>query len=602
MPPILTVRGPSLLQELVYKNSLLGRTLDDVTPTSALATLLAGSTWTIGTVDGGLSNVSARFDGVPVFNAIAKLADILGVHVRELTGRRIDFGAFGVASGITLMAPSAIGPSVDDNANVGIIKSISLTEEGTSIVNRVIPVGAGEGNTLFQLGPSKGAAAGTPWSTRTSPYTIQHATGPNGETYYYLEDTASVAAYGRREKVLAAKDIAPIANSPTAFENGANALYDLASAYLGRFKNPLKVYTVSVSKLADTFLVGDTVRVIYKGVASTAVGTRTTWLNIDANLVVLEKTRAFDASGAETWSLKVATVARYLQDDQEIIIGALETLRAFRTGIKFYTFESNHGTERNAIKNGNNFDYIVEYDGNVSYLHKVQLHVQLKGLKSNVTGGTAGGSHSHTVTISSHTHTVSGATSAAAAGTNYQVPSSVHTHVWATQSGSAAAPGFGPLIATAGNGNRVGVYPQDGSSATYATAATGLWATGNVSDVSHTHSVSGQTAAAGGASTPTSSTITDHTHALVYGIFESTVPASPGVQVWINGTNVTTAIGGGGGFGADIDKDISAYMVDAQGHPLRAKNTISLRTTNGIAFDLVVQVRSLIAASAIEAS
>jgi hypothetical protein len=595
MPPKLIVSGPSLSQELVYNNTLLGLVLDDVTPTAALTALLFDG-WTIGTVDPLLSNVSARFDGVPIFNAIAKIADLLGVHVRELSGRRIDLGAFGVASGITLMAPNAAGIGVDDNPLVGLIQSIKVTEEGTAIVNRIIPCGSGEGSTLFQLGPTTGAAAGIPWSTRTVPYTIHHAIGPNGETYYYLEDAASVAAYGLRIKVLAAKDIAPIANTPTAWENGANALYDLGATYLTRFKDPLKVYKIQVSKLDDAFEVGDTVRVIYRGVAVTDVATRTTWLNVDANLVVLEKTRSFDASGAETWTLVVATVARYLQDDQEILIGALETLRAFKTAIKFYTFESNHGTERDSIVSGHNFDYTVEYDTNVSYLHKVMLYAQLRGLKSNVTGGSAGGSHYHRVDLK-HDHDINAST----AGDS-------------PQPGGAVSPG-GHSHYMFGNKSYVGpysaayaLYAASGKSFIVGDPSSGDFFTDNpstitlVSPIHHTHPVNATTTQEGGDDDKTTSVNTNHTHALVYGIYESTVPASPGVQVWINGVNRTLALGGGGGFGVSFDVDISAYMVDADGHPLRAKNTVSLRTANVVAFDLIVQVRSFLSASAIEAS
>ena len=597
MPPVLIVSGPSILQELVYDNTLLGRTLDDVTPLAALTTLLAGTAWATGTVDGGLSNISARFDGAPIFNAVAKLADILGVHVREIPTRKVDFGAFGVDSGIVLMAPPAASPAIDNNPLVGIIQNIKVTEEGTGIINRVIPCGAGEGNTLFQLGPAKGAAAGTPWSTRSIaggfPYDIEHDTGPNAEEYYYLEDAASVAAYGTRKKVLADKDIAPIANSPTAFENAANALYDLAAAYLGKFKDPLKVYDIGVSKLADTFRVGDTVRVVYRGIAETDVATRTTWLNVDANLVVLEKTRSFDASGADKWDLKVATVARYLQDDQEILIGALETLRAFRTSIKYYTFEANHGTERDSVATGHNFDYTVEYDANVSYLHKVKLYVQLKKLKSSVTGG-AGGGHTHEL---AHHHHVDAQTSQAS-GDWVNAAGSAHKHVMFSISA-----GYDPfndphLAEDAGDAGNFNVL-----SATHGDHYTGAPTSGTsaVSLSTHTHTISAKATNQNEDTTTSSQT---HTHTLVYGIYEAGAIVTPNVQVLILGVDRTAALGGGAGFAVDFDVDISGYLVDVEGHPLRQKNVISLRSTNAIAnaFDLIVQIRSLLSASAIEAS
>jgi len=606
MPPVLRVSGPSISQELVYNNTLLGLASPDVgwTPTAWLNALLFDG-WTIGTVDGGLSNVQARFDGVPIFNAIAKIADILGVHVRELSGRRIDMGAFGTASGIVLMAPGAIDPSVDNNPLIGIIESIKVTEEGTGIVNRIIPCGAGEGQTLFQLGPTTGAAAGSPWSTRVAPYAIHSAVGPNDETYYYLEDAASKNTYGMRIKVLSAKDIAPIANSPTAWENGANALYDLAAAYLAKFKDPLKVYDITVSKLSDTFEVGDTVRVIYRGIAVTDVATRTTWLNVNANLVVLEKTRSFDSSGTESWGLKVATVARYLQDDQEILIGALETLRAFKTAVKFYTFESNSGSERDSIQSGHNFDYTVEYDNNVSYLHKVMLYVQLKGQKA--AGGAAGSAHTHELVHHHHLDDIT----APASGLTMGVSPWDHTHTMFENEGNAPY-GFADahIYETTAGKRFVGGNIDSGEFRTGSTAYIN-----NVSAYNHTHAIAAQTTKQNENTTTTANT--DHTHGFV-GIVEHAVPASPGVMVFITppggGTpvNVTallidtlTGLSLGGGYSGPAQEfvtDISAFMVDADGHPHRRRNIVSLRTTNATAFDLIVQVRSLLSASAIEAS
>lgn len=79
-------------------------------------------------------------------------------------------------------------------------------------------------------------------SNRSSPYAISSATGPDGRTYYYLEDAAAVSAYGRRERVLSVKDAIPLANSAAGFQAAANALYDVTATFLERAAAPLESY------------------------------------------------------------------------------------------------------------------------------------------------------------------------------------------------------------------------------------------------------------------------------------------------------------------------------------------------------------------------
>lgn len=590
--PTMTVSGPSLVQELVYANSLLGRSIDNQAPSAALTTLLSGTGWAKHGVDVGLSNVSARFDGVPIWSCILKLANILGVHVREVSGRQLDFGAFGTASGIILLAPGAASPMLDNNPNVAIIQSIKVTEEGSAIINRVVPGGAGEGATLFQLGDPK---TGAIWSSRTTPYTIQHAIGPNGLTYFYLQDAASIAAYGAREKLLADKQMAPIANSVAAYENAANALYDEATAYLLRFKDALKVYDIGVSKLADNFSVGDTLHITFRGVAFDENGVLTgPWLDVDDDLVVMEKTRNFDANGGETWALTVATVARYLQNDQEILLGALETLQAFRTSIKLSSFETNHGSVRESIVSGSDLYYTVEYRNNVSQLLEATLYCQLKGLKSNVTTGAAGGSHTHTVSVASHTHSISGSTSGSPSGT-FIVASWTHIHAMFTR-GAAASAG-NPYFYTDSKGKSFIAQAWDsGEFDSYGASGD----TAYVPTSSHTHSISGSTSGSGGGQDVTSAASTTHTHSLVYGIYQASLPGTPAVRVLVNSVDRTVALGGP--WNVDFDADISPYLQDASGFPLRQKNVVRIQTPNATAFDVIVSVRSFLSASALEAS
>jgi hypothetical protein len=75
-------------------------------------------------------------------------------------------------------------------------------------------------------------------------------------------------------------------------------------------------------------------------------------------------------------------------------------------------------------------------------------------------------------------------------------------------------------------------------------------------------------------------TLPTHTHALSYGISDDTTyPA--GVQVWINGTNRTSALGGpwgSTGAGIDVELDITQYITAGT---LRQRHTITIKCTSG---------------------
>lgn len=614
--PVLIVDGPDLLAELVYYNTQLGRQFDNRTPTQVISAdanaLLAGTGWTAGSIDGGLKNLTARFDGLTRWAALLKIAQINNVHLRRNgIARSIDYGAFGASSGIVLMNAADIGVRLDGD-NAGLVESITVEEEGAALVNSIIPLGSGEANNQFALGDTN-AAGGSPkvWSTRSvgagDPYNISTGTGPNGKAYYYLEDAASVAAYGRRQKVLVSKDTLPIANSAAAFQNAANALYDLAATYLQRFKDPQTVYTVTVARLSPDFEPGDTMRLIYRGVAEDSVTSRTSWLSVDQNVIVLEKARSFDQSGEVRWKLKVATIARWLQDDQELLIGALETLDVFRTGVKFYTMSVSHGTERESIDTGHNYDYSIWYDANVARVLKTNLRVRFRVLKSNVSVVGNEGAHTHTVNLSTHTHSLNGSgTDQPASGTSYQVPSNTHEHrfmSFATDGPSTTH--FSQYDDGSGGSGKWFAAWRDGGAGQgdFFTAATGTWATGNVSDVSHTHSLSGRTSAGGNETAKTSSAGTSHNHALTYGIFEAGSPSTfQTLSIYINGVDRSAALGGPWSSGTSLSLDITQYVTDSDGHPLRQENVVQFRTASATAYDVVAHATSLLAASALEAA
>lgn len=127
---------------------------------------------------------------------------------------------------------------------------------------------------------------------------------------------AAVSAYGRRERVLSVKDAIPLANSAAGFQAAANALYDVAATFLERAAAPLESYQVAVTGLrhldatgAPRFELGETVRVVYRGIVEDETGARA-WRSIDANLYLMAFRRRFDASGADACPVRPAGKAQ----------------------------------------------------------------------------------------------------------------------------------------------------------------------------------------------------------------------------------------------------------------------------------------------------
>jgi hypothetical protein len=158
--PTRTITGANMLRELsaytmgwwcFYANSNIN--------TVILPELVAGTGWTLGTIDAGLGTLYYRFDGDSRLAALIKIANNTGMHFRLGTAfRSIDFGEFGVSSGVTFQNVPDGRPAWDD---LVIIKSLQVISDRGPVVNRIYPWGAGQdgGDTnrakvsLFHLTP-----------------------------------------------------------------------------------------------------------------------------------------------------------------------------------------------------------------------------------------------------------------------------------------------------------------------------------------------------------------------------------------------------------------------------------------------------------------
>jgi hypothetical protein len=677
------ISGASIARQLVWKNTLLGLQLNNVTLASALSTLLTGTGWSTGSVDVPSTNVTARrYDGNNIAAALMNIAELFQYHTRfDFLTKTVDVAALGASSGLTFMNVENVGPNLYSNGLLYPIQNVEVLSEGDDLWNSIIPLGGGEGINQLSL-----KYAGTTVGARdqTSPYTISSATGPDGETYYYLEDSASVTAYGRRQKVIVAKDVVPIAQSDTGLKNAANALYQIGATWLQRHKDPPTSYNVTVTGLThldsggtQKFQVGDKIRLIYNGWVKESDGTRRAWLNVDTSLWVMAYARTFDDSGIDTWQITISTVDRQEETLSTKIAALTADMLAVKTAMHPYTHEVTHTLGQRSIAASQPQSIKVIWDANVQYLHKSKLYFYIRALRSNVTANASESAHAHMVakttgsaatTIqtgqpSATTTVVNSATSTGSAtaitglATASNASGNAHTHnlnghIHALTGGAAVTHthphgdpttgvnGAGNTAAeTAGANDATGVPGSVTASGDSSVADNKTYVTGSSSTASVSTGVSSGTTTVGSAThTHTQGgyrmnikdgsgtdreiqlaynvTALDwwsqfdassaHTHGLTYGIYVDPSPTSvAAVQIWINGSNRTVALGGPWSTRDSLNTiDITQYLqsqTGATGTPNQSTNTVEFRygAVDGLAIDIEATMRTLITSMSI---
>jgi hypothetical protein len=439
----------------------------------------------------------------------------------------------------------------------------------------------------------------------------------------------------------------------------ANALYDVAATFLSRAAAPLVSYRVAVTGLrhlgtsgTPLFELGQTVRVVYRGIVREESTGARAWRSIDANLYLMAFRRSFDDAGGDAWQLTVNSVDRYQDDPATRIAEAFQSMHALQVSLRNYTYHEVHILNRTSIESGKNATLTVKWDANISLVHQAKLTFKVSALRSNVSVAAAGGaatssaggaqtSSSGGATTSSagssHTHSVSGQTASAggshshimfqANGTDISYATSApnvastqdisqsHTH---TETGGTTSTqsqghthslnshthlqvGLWTMLSAAGKAFQLPV--ADGASSgeqfrTYETVA------------DHTHSVTATTSGAEGSHTHTvgnhthtvadhTHTVGNHTHTLTYGIYEASSPSSPAINITINGVNRTAALGGAWNtVGSEIEVDITAYLQSGSTElPLQQANTIVI--SGNVLADVEAVLRSRVTASSL---
>lgn len=558
---VLEVSGDDLMRELTNRSvgflELTDGAGNGVTDALAQVMAYAPSGWALDDGNGytsTLSNVYAKFAGETVLSALVKIANARGEHFRLGAGRKIvwmrkDLTASGIRA-VQGGEPTAL----DQNKDACIVLDMQEERDTYEICSRMYPYGNGVGEARLTLAATnRSAPAG---------YVLDKI-----NNYLLRSDTETV--YGRIDKYMSFKDVSPVSNTDADLQAAANMLFDAAYEYLNKHYRAEKFYNLAVTKVERVLKPGETIRLVVRRVVDGYDA-----VNIDADLTILEVTNRIDAGGLRTVGMKVASVDRWNDTDDSVIISRMEETRVM---------ESYPQMNANSYVT-NYMDYMDDtYDCRFDFwlgpevvnVNQVMMRFTIESLRSTVksvagqstTSSSGGGStptsssastHTHTVTISAHTHGIS-------------MPN--HTH-------------------------NLNLYNADSGNTVKYSATYGLNVSGGGSTPVEITLISLTATASGGSSTPTSAaggshshtvSISAHTHTLtpsittVYGIYEEPNPSSNKLRQTdltfdINGTEIpndeATPVDGWAGW---WELDLTSYVSDATTfRPLRTVNRLTI--------------------------
>lgn len=532
--------GADSLDALTRVNTLLGRTFSQQTPAAIGAALIDSiDGWSLSGSGGSVTD--ARFDGMSIWRALLALIEMQGLHVRAGSATHtVELGAFGDSAGVTLMGASRLH-NPPTRSGIALIERISREDSSEAAATRLYPVGSGIGEALLTLANS----------TRTTPYAIQTVTGANGQPQYYLEDSAGVSALGVIEKFGKFKQIAPLSNSPTDLQNAANALYDLAAAWLSRYAKREEVYRVTCRGLTQAVKPGDQVRVIFRGAVERG-GVVVDYLDLDAHLWVISITERAGRDGLSA-EFVLSTVDRH-PGDVPLKLGGLEDITI--DGVQMTSYF-------------NRAAYV--YDRLIDPSHAALIPVRLTNATQKLSRCT--------VRIKTRPFT---ATATAASG------------------GGIA--GLETSSTGGGGSGTVAVTDDGGYSDSY------TWRPVKISDgegddrwilLPISHATDDITWTSGGSHAHEFS-IPDHMHTLTYGLHQDSVTPS-GLRVLVDNTDVTDTLGGPwavSGGSITFDMDVTAAIL-ASGS-LHGEHTIKLTCASGRgSVEALVEIYDVITAIAV---
>lgn len=450
----LRVSGNNLLRELSYRSVLNLKLYLGGNPVSHATALAAVSTyapagWTFAPdTSPPNDSVYGYFGGESVLAAIIKIAEKSQNQFWVGADRTVTFASSFTPSGVrAIQARGDLSPAT--------CAIVNLTEQIDTydLITRIYPRGSGNANAQLTLRAT----------TRSAPAGYVLNTAQN-----YIENTASVAAYGRIERQVDFRDIGPVDNTDADIQAAANMLFDAALKHLRRNSTELEqaTYTLSVAGCSQLLRPMQTIRVVYRDL--------TAGLDINTDLNILEATWQVDATGIYTTDLVVSNVDRWPKTDVGTIVDSIQEGHVYQA-LPQLNANSYVTAYRGNVDHNETASFRFRFGDEVTQLQQVLFEFQLLQFEStirSVTGSTttssaggggvesasSGGSHTHSVTIPSHSHTVTIAAhshTVTIASHSHTITVSNHTHAVTLPNHSHSVPNHQHQITVAGGSGGV---------------------------------------------------------------------------------------------------------------------------------------------------
>lgn len=550
----LRVSGNNLARELMYRSvgtldlSGGGAGVADA-PDQIMALAPAGWSITDGTT---LINAYAGYNGESVLNALAGIGEYIGEHWRLGSGRTVEW--IGPAStflpcGIRAFQHVNDAVAVETVSAVSVITSLTEVSDASDLLTRVIPHGAGNGGVVLTLAAITDSAP--------TGYTVDAANN-------YVKRDASETAYGRIERTLDFKDIAPLSNTTADIQAAANMLMQACVEHLRRYGAPQKFYDVGLPKVDQILQVGTTLPLVYRVlVDGVAV------YDLNASFNIIEARNQITAEGIHTVGVTISTIDRLPQSDNEFLAATIQASRIVaakqQLGASVDTF-----TYRDEMDNSKGASFRFWTGDEYTSIQRAVLRFRIQPLRSTVKS--VAGSSTTTVSGGGSTTASGGGSTSGSGGSTTPTSgneSGNHSHGLLIAAGTitydVGLNNLGALVANAGyGGGTVNAIGNNNANHTH-----------NVSVPAHTHSTPDHSH-----STP------NHTHdltpniSMVYGIFEES-----GANTLVL-ANLVIKLNGGADLIASVvdisngwyELDITDGLTDAVFRPSQTNNEITITT------------------------
>lgn len=553
------VSGNNLARELMYRSvgtlnlSGVGGAGVSGAPDQIMALAPAGWTINDGTT---VTDVYAGYNGESVLNALATVGEYIGEHWRLGSGREIDWlgpASTFLPSGIRAVQQINDSVSAETATEIALITSFEEQSDAAELITRVIPHGAGNGGVVLTLAAITDSAP--------SGYTVDAVNN-------YLKRNASETLYGRIERALDFKDIAPISNTTPDIQAASNMLLQACAEHLRRYGEPQKFYTIGLSKVDQVLQVGTTLRTVYRVLVD---GVVIYDLNNDFN--ILETRNEISDQGIHTTGVTISTIDRLPQSDNEYLAATIQASRIVAAHQQLGA-STDTMTWRDEMDNTHGASFRFWTGDEYTSIQRAVLRFRIQPLRSTVKsvagaststasgGGSTSGSDGGSTPTSS-----SGGSTTPTSGTE----SASHAHGLSVASGTitydVGLNSLGALVANGGyGGGTVNAIQNNSTNHTH-----------SVSVPAHTHSVS----------VPSHTHPTpNHTHSLtpnitmVYGIYEESGANTLALVDLIIKLNsgadlIASVVDIGSGW---YELDITDALTDAVYRPSQENNEIAITT------------------------